>query len=74
MKQAKGNEALADGRREKGKRKKERREKARDINDTHFPHSANEIINKQSPLHTLSLSLCLSFLSLSLLIPSPLPL
>lgn len=74
MKQANANEALADGSEEKGKReegreRERRREKERDINDTHFPHSANEIINKQSLLHTLSFSMSLSFPCVSLLIP-----
>lgn len=57
MKQANANEALADGSGEGEERVGERRkEKERDINDTHFPHSANEIINKESLLHTLPLS------------------
>lgn len=71
MKQANANEALADGSGEGEERVGGRRkEKERDINDTHFPHSANEIINKESLLHTLPLS----FLQVCLfLLPAPLP-
>lgn len=57
---------------EVGKRRESGGEKERDINDTRFPRSANEIINKKSLLHFLSLSLTI-FLAVSASFCCPLP-